>query len=183
MLLFSCGQYTVRASIGALPLMYSNFVEHAVLNEDFGSRSGDGTALFFAVDNGSRHWPELVVALRFEPGPQSGFDPGFLLIPERHLVLIGAGTCLLAYELAPARRLWEDVADVGFWGWRRQRDIVLMSAEVEFAAWDINGRKLWSTFVEPPWSYEIRGDQVELDVMGRKSTFVLAIGPPSPGSS
>jgi hypothetical protein len=57
-----------------------------------------------------------------------------------------------------------------------------MSAELEFAAWDINGRKLWSTFVEPPWSYEIRGDQVELDVMGRKSTFVLAIGPPSPGS-
>jgi len=37
--------------------------------------------------------------------------------------------------------------------------------------------------VEPPWSYEIRGDQVELDVMGRKSTFVLAIGPSSSGSS
>ena len=74
-------------------------------------------------------------------------------------------------------------SDVGFWGWRRHGDIVLMSAELEFAAWDVSGRKLWSTFVEPPWSYEILGDRVELDVMGRKSSFVAGIGPPSPGLS
>lgn len=183
MLRFCCGQYTVSASIGELPLMYSNFVEHALLNEDFGIRSGDGTALFFAVGSSSGNWPELVVALRFQPGPEGGFHPGFLLIPERHLILIGAGTCLLAYELSPVRRLWEEVAEVGFWGWRRHGDIVLMSAELEFAAWDIDGRKLWSTFVEPPWSYEILGDRVELDVMGRKSSFVAAIGPRSPGLS
>jgi hypothetical protein len=42
-----------------------------------------------------------------------------------------------------------------------------MSAELELSAWDINGRKLWSKNVEPPWSYEIRGDRVELDVMGK----------------
>jgi hypothetical protein len=181
MLSFCCGQYTVSASIGGLPLIYSSFVEHALLNEDLGIRSSDGTALFFAVKSGN--WPELVVALHFEPGPDSGFHPEFLLIPERHLILVGAGTCLLAYELSPVRRLWEDFTEVGFWGWRRHGDIVLMSAELEFAAWDINGRKLWSSFVEPPWSYDIRGDRVELDVMGRKSSFVAAIGPPSPGLS
>jgi hypothetical protein len=74
----------------------------------------------------------------------------------------------------------EDVTD-GFWEWRRHGDIVLMSAELELSAWAINGRKLWSKHVEPPWSYEIRDDRVELDVMGERSNFVVAIGPPSRG--
>ena len=62
-----------------------------------------------------------------------------------------------------------------------RRELVLMSAELELSAWDINGRKLWSKDVEPPWSYEIRDDRVELDVMGERSNFVAAIGPPSHG--
>jgi hypothetical protein len=57
-----------------------------------------------------------------------------------------------------------------------------MSAEQELAAWDIAGRKLWSTFVEPPWSYEVNGDHVALDVVGRKPDFFAAIGPESVGS-
>jgi hypothetical protein len=177
LLSFGGGQYTVSASVGALPPMYSTFVGHAVLHEDFGIRAADGTALYFAVGSGSRNWPELVVVLRFEPGPEAGFHPGFLLIPESHLVFVGAGTCLLAYRLSPVRRLWEDVADFGFWGWKRHGDIVLMSAELELAAWDIGGRKLWSTFVEPPWNYDVQGDRVELDVMGVKSSFFATIGP------
>jgi hypothetical protein len=181
MLRFCCDQYTVHASMGAPPLMYPDFAEHAILSEDFRGRADDGTSLFFAVDSGQSDWPELVVALRFA-GPEGGFEPGFLLIPERRLLLVGAGTCLLAYELMPVRRLWEDVADEGFWRWRRHGDIVLMQAELEFAAWDINGQKLWSTFVEPPWSYEIHGDQVALDVMGKRSRFAIATGPPPESS-
>jgi len=131
--------------------------------------------------NSSRDWPDLVVALRFDPGPGAGFRPGIMLVPERDLLFIGAGTFLLAYKLSPVRRLWEDDAECGFWGWSRHGDIVFMSAELEFAAWDIEGRKLWSTFVEPPWSYEVHGDQVTLDVMERKAKFVTAIGPGSVG--
>jgi hypothetical protein len=178
-LVFCCDQYEVRASVGGLPRIYSEYVRHAVLSEDLGIRSAEGTALFFAVGNSARNWPDLVVALRFDPGPRSGFDPGILLVPERDLLFVGAGTSLLAYKLSPVRRLWEHVVDCGFWGWRRHGDIVLMSAELELAAWNIEGRKLWSTFVEPPWSYEVHGDRVALDVMGRKSNFVAAIGPES----
>ena len=183
---FSCGTYTVSACVGALPsmysAMYSAFVKHAVLNEEVEIHSGDGTALFFAVKSRSRNWPELVAALRFAPGAEAGFNPGFLLLPESHLLFVGAGTCLLAYQLSSVRRLWEDVADCGFWEWPRHGDIVLMSAELELAAWDVGGRKLWSTFVEPPWSYEIHGDRLELDVMGRKSSFVANLGPGPPPS-
>jgi len=179
LLSFCCGPYTVSACVGKLPSTYPLFVEHAVLHEDSKIRSSDGTALFFAVESDTRDWPELVVTLRFDPGPEAGFHPGFLLVPERHLLLVGAGTRLLAYGLSPLRRLWEDVADQGFWGWCRHGDTILMSAELELAAWDLDGKKLWSTFVEPPWTYEVRGDRVELDVMGVKSNFIVSIGPQS----
>jgi hypothetical protein len=178
---FCCGQYSVSVSVGGLPSTYAALVNHAVLSEDLGIRSEEGTALFLAVGSSARNWPDLVVALRFDPGPNAGFHPGIMLVPERDLVFVGAGTSLLAYKLSPVRRLWEDFADCGFWGWKRHGDVVLMSAELELAAWDIDGRKLWSTFVEPPWSYEVHDNRVELDVMGRKSSFAIATGPKSFG--
>ena len=39
------------------------------------------------------------------------------------------------------------------------------------------GNKLWTTFVEPPWSYQVIGGQIRLDVMGTVSTFDLTRGP------
>ncbi len=51
-----------------------------------------------------------------------------------------------------------------------------MSAELELAAWDLQGKKLWSTFVEPPWDHEVQGNQIELDVMGKKSRFAVKTG-------
>jgi len=53
-----------------------------------------------------------------------------------------------------------------------------MAAELEFAAWDAHARKLWTTFVEPPWSYDVADGSVELDVMGTKSKFSITSGPP-----
>lgn len=61
--------------------------------------------------------------------------------------------------------------------WQRHGDFVLMAAELEFAAWDIHGRKLWTMFVESPWTYKIQQEKVLLDVMGQKSQFALASGP------
>ena len=52
-----------------------------------------------------------------------------------------------------------------------------MEAELELAAWTIQGHKLWTTFVEPPWSYNVVGDTVTLDVMGTITTFPLISGP------
>ncbi len=83
----------------------------------------------------------------------------------------------MAYDLAKPARLWEDEADEGFWSWARYTDIILMSAELELAAWNTKGDKLWSMFVEPPWSYEIADDTVMIDVMGSKTNFSLTDGP------
>ena len=52
-----------------------------------------------------------------------------------------------------------------------------MSAELEIAAWTAEGTKLWSTFVEPPWSYEVNQGVLTLDVMGTIIPFPATTGP------
>jgi hypothetical protein len=36
---------------------------------------------------------------------------------------------------------------------------------------------IWTTFVEPPWTYEVPEGMVRLDVMGTISSFPLESGP------
>ena len=52
-----------------------------------------------------------------------------------------------------------------------------MAAELEFAAWNTHGQKLWAMFVEPPWSYSVQNGVIQLDVMDNLSTFSLLTGP------
>jgi hypothetical protein len=120
----------------------------------------------------------LVVTQWFSPSV-AGFSPGVLVVSERQVAFIGAGTRLLCYGRPGDQwiRLWEDEADVGFWGWRRHGNVVVMSAEIEMAAWNISGEKLWTSFVEPPWSYEVIEGIARLDVMGTVSSFPLDTGP------
>lgn len=176
-LCFSTGQYTVTGSVGELQLIYPSLIEHSILHDDFGIKGTEGTVLVISVQNVSEQWPQLVISQRFEPGPDSGFNPGLLLIPETHLLFIGAGTRVLAYDLLHNQRLWEDENDCGFWGWKCHKDVVLMAAELELAAWNVQGKKLWSIFVEPPWDYEVHDNRIRLDVMGNVSEFDLNIGP------
>ena len=42
----------------------------------------------------------------------------------------------------------------------------------------MTGKKLWSTFVEPPWEYVINNDTIFLDVTGIKTDFPIEQGPP-----
>src|SRR5258708_2657028 len=106
-----------------------------------------------------------------------GLCPAIALLPDVHRLFVGAGEELFCYDLIEPRRLWRDRADTGLWGWEIAGATVLMSAELELAAWDKAGEKLWTTFVEPPWSYVVAEDHVTLDVMGEMSRFNLRDGP------
>lgn len=169
------GQYTLSCHPDRLPDLYGHYAKHAGLVEEFDLQSPDGTSCFLAVSRGSG-WPFLVVAQRYDPS--GGFHPGALLVPETGLLFVGAGERLMAYRLDGPARLWMDTTHCGFWGWARHGDRVILSAELELAAWDIQGRKCWSVFVEPPWSYEAAAGSIEVDVMGTKSSFPLDAGPP-----
>jgi len=160
-----------------LPPMADEFGKRASVNDIFETSRDGGDWCYVAVANTkSTEWPFLTVTQRCWPS-QGGFDPGVILVPETKRLFIGAGERLLAYDLDVPHRLWEDTADTGFLCWARHGDTIVMSAELELAAWDLLGRKLWSTYVEPPWVYNVSGGSLNLDVMGAKSMFNLITGP------
>lgn len=158
------------------PRRYAWAKQHAELIEEFDLQRSDGDFCYLIAGRSIDH-PILVLAQRHDPTDAAGFEPGVLVVPETDVLFVGAGERLLAYDLARPARLWEDVADTGFWGWARYGEVVTMSAELELAAWNIEGTKLWTTFAEPPWSYQVTGDILKLDIMGVESEFSLRGGP------
>lgn len=171
--------YTVLIS-DHLPLQDKIYRDHASLIEHRASHTPglQKDFLYLAVSQSSHEFPFLVVTQHYTPGPDAGFYPGVLLLPETSLLFVGAGERLLAYCLDRQSLLWEDYADTGFWGWETYQDVLLMSAELELAVWNNRGEKLWSTFVEPPWSYRLDENTIHIGVMGSVASFPLYEGPP-----
>jgi hypothetical protein len=170
------GGYVLRVAAGS-HAVFGHDPHRSPTVEHFPEAGDDCVGHFsVAVDDGRTR--PLLVTQRYSPA-SPGFEPGVLLVPETGMVFIGAGTRLLGYRSTAGQwhQIFVDEADVGFWHWRRHDDVVLMSAELELAAWSIDGAKLWSRFVEPPWDYTVDGDQVQLDIMGTHSRFPLRTGP------
>ena len=140
---------------------------------DIRSREPNTGICFVAVRCGERL--PLVLARRYESS--AGFEPGALLALETEVLFFGAGEWIMAYDVKEPRKLREDYEYRGFYAWDRHGDHVLMSAELEFAAYDLGGRRLWSRLVKSPWSYSVEGSEVSLnDVVGEVSRFPLAGG-------
>jgi hypothetical protein len=168
------GDFSLICHTGPMPPNCVDYLPHARLVEEFDRESTDSDNCFLAVKHGF-DWPMLVVIQRCRlPGM---FDPHALLVPETAMLFLGVGERLLAYALNGPMRLWEDSTECGVWGWARHGEFILMSAELELAAWDIQGRKLWTRFVEPPWQYSVSEGMIHLDVMGKCSSFPIETGP------
>jgi hypothetical protein len=170
----TCAGYTVECTPSGLPLAYHSLKEHAALVDEVALHERDLCCL--TVRRRGESWPFLVVAQSCDP-KGGGFEPGAILASETNVLFVGAGQRVLAYRLEPPVKLWEDGAESGFLGWDQHADTIVLSAELELAAWSTDGEKRWTTFVEPPWHYTINGDMVELDVMGNKQSFGLRAGP------
>ena len=161
----------------AFPEIYYAYHKNALFVDNMFHEDDEGEVLYVALAKGS-DWPFLITIQKYQPGPAVGFHPGILLIPETQLLLIGAGTRLLAYTWSTPKKLWEEYLLSGFWSWRHYQDIVLMASETELAAWDIYGNKLWNTAVEPPWTYSVENDDIlHLHVMDVEQSFSLRTGP------
>lgn len=177
------GLYALHCTTGQLPSLYGEYCRHAQLVSEYHlnetKETDESESPCFVGISRSGHndgWPFLVIAQTFSPA-SGGFYPGAIIIAETDLLMIGAGTRILAFNLNPPSLLWEDDTACGFWGWERHEDVVVMADELEMAAWNINGSKLWSHPVEPPWTYHVEEGSVHLDIMGDKSEFPLMTGP------
>lgn len=164
---FTSGPYTISVA-DSLPPMYYSYCQSAQLVDAFELEGVHQPLCYLSVTRG-HGWPFLIVAQRYSPGPQSGFYPGVLFVPETHLLLLGAGERLLAYALDEPVRLWECLLPGGFWQWERSLESIIMSSENRLAIWDIHGQKRWDYHVEPPWQYALDGDTIHV-YMGDKQT-------------
>jgi len=137
--------------------------------------AGDGYA-FVALARAEDEHASLVAEGSFTIA--GGRGPGVLVVPATQQVFLGTGSALTAFDRRSGRwkRTWVDQAEAGFWDWSEHADVVLMAAELELAAWTEDGRKLWSRFVEPPWSYTVEGPQIRLNIMGEVSLLSLRDG-------
>ncbi|GLT12716.1 hypothetical protein ACFQFQ_07725 [Sulfitobacter porphyrae] len=170
-------EWDLQIADGSLPSHFTSCLKNAEFVDQIDINNDEGRFLFLGISSGATNngWPSVVVAQKYQDGRQT-FSPGFLLVPDTSLLFLGAGERLLCYDLDKKVRLWEDETDCGFWGWSQSGSYILMSAELEFGVWDKSGKKLWSTFVEPPWSFAIKEQTVELDVMGTTQKFQLSDG-------
>ena len=175
MFTITVGQYALSVQRGSLPTIYGDYKKHAQLTEEFALRPHDGELCFLSVSR-AHPWPSLVIAQRFELS-DAGFDPGALLVEKTGTLFLGAGRRLLGYRVDPPQRLFEDKTDAGFWEWSQHGDVVLMAGELELAAWDTAGKKLWTMPLQPAWEYHVEKDLVHLDVLGRRTVFNLREGP------
>ncbi|GGR24531.1 hypothetical protein [Deinococcus ruber] len=171
------GNDVVQLWRGEAPASLELLLTAAELSERFDDDSeGEFLAVSISENGAGSVFSLLFVTQRYQPS-EAGFDPGVLIVPETGVAFIGAGTRLLAYDLHGVSRLWEDAADVGFWWWDREGDIILMAAELELAAYTTAGHKLWSTFVEPPWFYYVAESTLHLNVMDFETKFSVQAGP------
>ncbi|HXE53960.1 MAG TPA: hypothetical protein VN541_13140 [Tepidisphaeraceae bacterium] len=175
MFTINVGQYALTVQRGSLPTIYGDYKKHAKLCEEFALRPHEGELCFVSVSK-ARQWPFLVVAQRFELS-DGGFDPAALLVEQFGTLFLGAGRRLLGYRLLAPNRIFEDKTDAGFLEWEQHGKVILMSGELELAAWDVWGNKLWTMPLQPAWEYHVEGDEVHLDVLGRRTVFDLHKGP------
>jgi hypothetical protein len=159
------GSFQLLCVYDGLPNLFDSYVKRALLVEQIDIPNPEGKFCFVALKRAGDDWPSLVVAQRYQPA-DGAFFPGALLVPETNRLFIGAGTRLLCYDVATPVRLWEESADYGFWSWTQDGGEVFMAAELEFAAFDVSGTKLWTRFVEPPWGFKLEPRRIVLDVMG-----------------
>lgn len=166
------GDLRILVTSNALPHLFGEYNRRARLSESFAMDMTGGSLCWLGVSRGTS-WPFLSVAQRYK-APGAGFEPGALYVSQTNILFIGAGTRLLAYRLDEPSRLWEEQTEVGFHGWTRHGDIVLMTGEQELATWDVKARLLWRIPMRDSRGFKIAEDIVTIE---GGDSFNLAEGP------
>lgn len=163
MIQFNFDKYNIAVQIGKEPDIFDMWLKHSSFN-DMDGLSKEGTPIYIGAGKGEE-WYNTVIAFRSDPIDYGGFHPGLLVAPETNTLFVGAGTVIRTYDLKQQKKRFEKELPCGFWGWIRHNDLVIMQEELQFGIYTLDGQEIWSTYVEPPWTFEIHGGLVTLNVM------------------
>ena len=171
----SIGKYTVVCDHKKSHRI-SRYIDNAVVVETIPTFDEDyGEYIYYGISD-SGPYPDLIIEGIYSPASVSGFYPEILIIPETDILFLGAGEIVQIWKLSPYVKLHEEFPNCGFWHWSQYNDVVLMSGELELSCWSIEGKKLWSKFVEPPWHYTVENGKVTTDIMNHKESFDIYTG-------
>jgi hypothetical protein len=108
---------------------------------------------------------------------REGYGCGVHIVGETGVMFYGCGESVCAYDIATGTKLHHDITPHAFHSWNRHDDVVIMSGELEVAAYALDGTKLWSATVESPWDFGVTGEKMYTLVMGHRVEFPLREGP------
>lgn len=108
-----------------------------------------------------RDEPCLKLAIKYPADVWS--EPRVLLVPETAVLFLKVSGRIYLYDLRAGLQLAYERMDLPSWRWLRDGDTVLLVAELDLMAWDISGRHLWSTYIEPPHDVTVRDGVVYAD--------------------
>lgn len=140
MIEFNFPGYRISNELHKEPTEFELWLEHASFT-DVKGLSNAGSPIYIGVGN-EGHWFETVIAFRTEQLDTSGFVPGILVVPETQTLFVGAGETIKIYDLSVKTLKLEKTTPFGFWGWSRHDDIIIMSAEIEFVVYSLEGGTL-----------------------------------------
>lgn len=174
MIKFHIDTYTFYVHLGGKPESFSRWTECSGFT-DLDGLTDSGTPVYIGINEADK-WEMMIVAFNADPIDDTFFHPELLFIPETKTLFVGGGKKAMTYSLKDKVKLTNRDLVMGFWYWAKHESFIILVEELEIAVYDYEGRFVWQTRAEPPWSYGIEGNILTLDIMDSITKHELNTG-------
>lgn len=175
MVTFSLEEYSISIYTGEPPVILEHYLKHALFVDDKGL-ANDGTAVYIIIATRFPHEQYVIIAFRSFPVDCAGFHPELLYENTSQTLFIGAGTVVKVFNIADKRIVFEKDAGVGFLGWNKYKSYIVQQEELTVGIFDLQGKQLWQTDVEPPYNLDFDGDILTLKFNDKVERRLLGTG-------
>lgn len=174
MVKFHIDIFTFYVHLGKKPESFNRWVERSSFT-DLEGLNDAGTPIYIGIEENGK-WEMMIVAFSADPVDDTFFHPELLFLPESKTLFIGGGRKAMTYSLKDKVKLSNKNLAIGFWYWAKHKSFIILVEELEVAVYDYEGRFVWETRAEPPWSYGIEGNILTLDIMDTITKYELNTG-------
>jgi hypothetical protein len=174
MVKFHIDAFTFNVHLGGKPGSFDRWVERSAFT-DMDGLNDTGTPVYVGIEEAGK-WETMIVAFNADPVDETFFHPELLFLPETKTIFVGGGRKAMTYSLKDKVKLSSRDLAMGFWYWAKHEGFIILVEELEIAVYDHEGRFVWETRAEPPWSYGIEGNVLTLDIMGTITKHELSTG-------
>ena|GEM_PF-6200923 len=174
MIKFHIDTFTFYVHLGGKPESFSRWEERSGYI-DLEGLSEAGTPVYIGIEEDGK-WKTMIVAFNADPVDETFFHPELFFLPETKILFIGGGRKAMTYSLKDKVKISDRNLAAGFWYWAKHEKYVILVEELEIAVYDYEGRFVWETPAEPPWTYGVNDNILTLDIMDKITKHELNTG-------